>query len=280
MGRKSQITIAAILSLAIASCASEGTPEATNPTPPAPPAASPAKPVAQSQPQSQSFEHPLVSGKNTSQARTTPSLIQSTNGQERVVMVSKGRTDPFAQIVGAPISEISRTETVKPVPILPPLRNRTVAIKPKPKPVMVTKNTAVARLPMVPRRPLAIVPPKDIKPVVPSPKLAAVLPPPVQPEIARAVIVSGVILIGQEPQAIIKMPNEATSRYVQAGQRLSDGVLIKRIDMNNGDKPVVILEQYGIEVARMVGEAPVGSTPSATSTENPVSATTAIPKSS
>ncbi len=101
------------------------------------------------------------------------------------------------------------------------------------------------------------------------------MPPAAQPELARAVIVTGVVLISKEPQAIIKVPDEPTSRYVQAGQRLANGVLIKRIEMNGGSNPIVILEQFGIEVAKMVGEGPVNSTPSATSANgNPISVAT------
>jgi hypothetical protein len=67
-----------------------------------------------------------------------------------------------------------------------------------------------------------------------------------------------VIQIGNEPQAIVKAPNEATSRYVKVGQRLSQGqVLVKRIEMNDGSEPVVILEENGIEVAKMVGDRPI-----------------------
>lgn len=104
--------------------------------------------------------------------------------------------------------------------------------------------------------------------------MVSVLPPPVQPELARAVLVTGVVLIGQEPQAIIKVPNEPTSRYVQAGQRLANGVLVKRIEMNEGSNPVVILEQYGMEVARTVGESPINVASPTTTPENPVSVTT------
>lgn len=58
-------------------------------------------------------------------------------------------------------------------------------------------------------------------------------------------------------------------------QRLANGVLVKRIEMNQGYNPIVILEQYGIEVAKMVGEGAVNSTPSAASaTGNPTSVTT------
>ncbi|MEI2580998.1 hypothetical protein [Scytonema sp. PRP1] len=111
--------------------------------------------------------------------------------------------------------------------------------------------------------------PKVLPQVIPNPALASVLPPP-QPELARTVFVSGVVLIGKEPQAIIKVPNEPTSRYVQAGQRLANGVLIKRIEINEGSEPSVILEQYGIEVARMVGEGIATQTPPTAASGNPV----------
>jgi hypothetical protein len=78
--------------------------------------------------------------------------------------------------------------------------------------------------------------------------------------------------VGSEPQAIIKVPNEPTSRYVQAGQRLANGLLVKRIEMNEGSNPTVILEQYGMEVARMVGEGVNSTQPATAATGNPVSA--------
>lgn len=122
--------------------------------------------------------------------------------------------------------------------------------------------------------------PKVMPGVIPQPDLASVLPPPPQPTLAQAVLVSGVVQVGNQPQAIIKVPTEPTSRYVQAGQRLASGVLIKRIEMNEGSEPIVILEQYGIEVARMVGEAPLGAIePTTASTSNPVSTLPSLSKS-
>jgi hypothetical protein len=121
--------------------------------------------------------------------------------------------------------------------------------------------------------------PKVMPGVIPQPDLASVLPPPPEPKLAQAVLVSGVIQVGNQPQAIIKVPSEPTSRYVQAGQRLASGLLVKRIEMNEGSEPIVILEQYGIEVARMVGEAPMGAIePTTASTENPVSTLPSLPK--
>ncbi|MBW4591824.1 MAG: hypothetical protein KME46_02585 [Brasilonema angustatum HA4187-MV1] len=124
----------------------------------------------------------------------------------------------------------------------------------------------------VPNSALASVTPPQ---AIPNPALASVTPP--QPELAKAVVVSGVLLIGKEPQAIIKVPNEPTSQYVHAGQQLANGVLIKRIEINQGSEPVVILEQYGIEVAKMVGQGLTTQTSPTASGENPVS-NTALPQ--
>jgi hypothetical protein len=66
--------------------------------------------------------------------------------------------------------------------------------------------------------------------------------------------VSGVVMVGGAPQAIVKAPNEETSRHVRVGQRISNGqVLVKRIEMNGGTDPIVIFEENGVEVARAVG---------------------------
>lgn len=97
------------------------------------------------------------------------------------------------------------------------------------------------------------------------------LPPPTT--LARAVEVTGVVQIGAVPYAIVRAPNEPTSRYVRAGQSLSNGaVLVKRIDSFAGLEPTVVLEQNGIEVVRGV-EAPPASddTETAQAPDAPVS---------
>jgi len=282
MGRKNfTIAGAAILLLAIAGCTSEETPQATNPSPPATSA-------VKSPPATQSFNNPVVPGKQVSKvaaATYSPSstLIQPTNATERLVLVSKGRTDPFAQILGQGITLIPNG-TAKPVPNLPPLP----IAKPPVAKVLVAKvppKSAVKSVSLKPQKPqipktaaipkLTPVLPKVLPPVIPSPNLVSVLPKPPEPDLARSVFVTGVVLIGKQLQAIIKVPNEPTSRYVQAGQRLANGLLIKRIEMNEGSNPIVIVEQYGIEVARMVGDAPTNSaTPTTNPGGNPVSQTT------
>ncbi|OCQ89967.1 hypothetical protein BCD64_18695 [Nostoc sp. MBR 210] len=268
MGRKSKIAIATILTLAIAGCASESTPQASTPAPtpeapgtPAPPAAAPAAapPTQAAQP----FNNPVVSTKKvTNVAFTSPTLIQPTDGKTRIDLVTKGRPDPFAQIITPISAEVGKNPNAKQIPRLPPLsvaivKNRKVPI-----------NSAITRKTPIALAGTTTILPKVLPQVVPSNPFGSVLPSTPQPDLAKAVVVTGVVLIGREPQAIIKIPNEPSSRYVQAGQRLANGLLIKRIEMNQGSNPIVILEQYGIEVARMVGEAPTDSTPSVTSAVN------------
>jgi hypothetical protein len=273
MGITSKITIAAILALALAGCASEDTQQAINPVPVP-------KIAKKSPPAAQSFKNPVIPAKQVSQVNlASVNLIQSTNATERrrELVVSKARSDPFAQLFGQTVPGMSKTSG-RPVPVVPklptaslPVRKlptRSIALNPK-------KNN-VSSLPKKVNPTLTSVLPKVLPQVVPNPTL--VLPSPAQPELARAVVVTGVVLISKEPQAIIKVPDEPTSRYVQAGQRLANGVLIKRIEMNQGYNPIVILEQYGIEVAKMVGEGTVKSTSSAASaTGNAISVTTPPP---
>ncbi|MEH2304093.1 hypothetical protein [Nostoc sp.] len=273
MGRNSKITIAAILTLVIAGCASEDTPQAVNPAPIP-------KIVAKSPPTAQSFKNPVIPAKQVSQVTpASVNLIQSTNPTERapLILVSKDRTDPFAQIFGQTVSGMPKTSgTGKPVPILPKLPTASLAGRKLSTPrIALNQKKNIASVPKKANSTFTSVLPKVLPQVVPNPTLVSVLPPAAQPELARAVIVTGVVLISKEPQAIIKVPDEPTSRYVQAGQRLANGVLIKRIEMNGGSNPIVILEQFGIEVAKMVGEGPVNSTPSATSASgNPISVAT------
>lgn len=99
---------------------------------------------------------------------------------------------------------------------------------------------------------------KVLPPVTP-PNIVPDLPKLPEPTQARGIEVTGVVDVGGVPMAIVKVPNEP-DRYVREGQRLANGqVLVKRIEMNRGPEPVVILEQYGIEVARGVGEPPATS---------------------
>jgi hypothetical protein len=97
---------------------------------------------------------------------------------------------------------------------------------------------------------------KLLPPVTPPLKAVPELPKLPEPIQAQGVQVTGVVEVGGVQMAIVKVPNEP-DRYVREGQRIANGqVLVKRIETNRGPNPVVILEQYGVEVARGVGDAP------------------------
>ncbi|MBW4634269.1 MAG: hypothetical protein KME30_20870 [Iphinoe sp. HA4291-MV1] len=245
---------------------------------------------------------------------TTANLIQPTDSTKRLGIVSKGRNDPFAKIViPYSIRVTNPPARAKPVPKLPPLpvarskwhsvivatsknllnqqklnqqkhRINKKAIaqgavafakrlrQEKPIARSTAPQMTHASTEVKPNRTFTHILPKVLPQAIPNPALASVTPS--QPELAKAVFVSGVILVGKEPQAIIKVPNEPTSQYVRVGQQLANGVLIKRIEMNEGSEPVIILEQYGIEVARMVGQGLTTQTPPTAASEgNPVSLT-------
>ncbi|AFY53534.1 hypothetical protein Riv7116_0959 [Rivularia sp. PCC 7116] len=308
MGRRLTITIASIFALAIAGCSGEE--EQVETVAPAP-----NETAENNQGKTENFKDPVVPATQSPTVAKAPStLIQPTNPTERVGVVSKGRSDPFEGII-APVKFATKkpegstiNKPKKAVPVLPPLpsSSRRIASRRRPRSAVISattggssrntvRNSSSGRA--IPKKPPTIVKkpnsnlnpgraasvpvvPKVLPGVIPQPDLASVLPPPPQPKLAQAVLVSGVIQVGNRPQAIIKVPSEPTSRYVQAGQRLASGLLVKRIEMNEGSEPVVVLEQYGIEVARMVGEAAMGaSEPATASTENSVSTLPPLPKS-
>jgi len=251
------IAAATILTtLSLTGCTIGETPTSTN-------TASP-QPTTQQITQPQSLElalnNPMVSARPIRNRESVGTLIPPTNGAERLLVIQKGRTDPFGQIVD------SRTKisvpTLLPLPTiikqqpmnitaksakLSPMRQ-----KPTPKTVLASKSVAKPVTKVV----ALISKSAQPRPMKQKPTKKTILPLAPQPKIARAVVVTGIVLIGEVPQAIIKAPNEPTSRYVQPGQRLMNGVLVKRIEMGQGSNPTVILEEYGIEVVKQVGEKP------------------------
>ena len=90
--------------------------------------------------------------------------------------------------------------------------------------------------------------------VQPKPPLP---PKPPQPVLAKGITVTGLIQVGEVTKIIVKAPEEKYSRYVEAGQYLSNGqVLVKRIE-TKGKNPIVVLEQLGMEVIKQVGDQAV-----------------------
>ena len=200
-----------------------------------------------------------------------PDLISSTDPAQRVQSVQRNRPDPFALIPTTPTVQIPPTPAVaRPVPQLPNLPPRSVpqsgfgpggsrgsgstASRPS--------NPTTSARPNA-NRPGSLAP---IPQLVPENPVAFLPPPPPQPTLAQAVKVTGVVQIGSTVHAIVNAPNEPSSRYVRVGQRLSNGqVLVKRIEMNQGSEPVVVLEQNGVEVQTAVGEGGPATEPTAAS---------------
>lgn len=231
--RKPLLLCAGVLTLWMSGCSAGD--ESVSSTPPT------AKdPVA-----TQAFSKPLVAAKDDGKtASRVAGLLQSTDPTERARQVqaginSKTGKDPFSSIPPIVSFKVPITSTNSPNSPTP---------------------TAPASAPSTPT-PLPAPTPLGQLPTTSKPGSAiAALPPLPEPTLAKSVEVTGVVVVRGVPQAIVKAPNEATSRYVQVGQRLSNGqILVKRIEMNNGSDPVVILEQGGVEVARTVGSPATSS---------------------
>ena len=213
-------------------------------------------------------------GRNQARGIVLPDLISSTDPNQRVQQIESNRPDPFALIPTTPTIELTRDANGQPIQQQPtsssfpgtssgtasaprtPNRNTQTSRTPN-------RNTQTSRSNRSPNRPGTLAPIPNLVGRAPTTPIA---PPPPSPDLARAVLVSGVVQIGNTAFAIVNAPNEPNSRYVKAGQRLSNGqVLVRRIEMNAGSEPVVVLEQYGVEVVRSVesGAPSPSATPAA-----------------
>lgn len=75
-----------------------------------------------------------------------------------------------------------------------------------------------------------------------------------QPTEAQSIRITGIAQVGNSYRVIVEVPGE-TARYVSVGDRIAGGqVLVKRVDFDRLLDPIVILEQFGQEVAKAVGE--------------------------
>ena len=130
---------------------------------------------------------------------------------------------------------------------------------------------SVRGVPTLPSLPIAQVPDLPAIPNIPTPQswrdpnpppprpvaTQPFVPPPPSTDLARGMEVTGVLQVGNQTKIILKAPAEPTSRYVNVGQRVSNGqVLVKRVKFDTGGEPIVIFEQNGIEIAKSVGAIP------------------------
>jgi len=263
------IGLVGAIALTTASCTSESD-VATAPSPVVP------APVVQQPATSQPFgtkANPLVAQK-TPAGDTIPGLIQSTNGNERAKQVQasidgrKGK-DPFAglppRLQQPTVANRQNVPTVNRLPTPPQSVTRrptTTAFNPRtPLPPQGTSRSpqrtsgSPQRIAGSPQRIAGSPQGTGMSPQgTASIPTISTLPPLPSATLANGVQVSGVVMVNGAPQAIVKAPNEETSRHVRVGQRISNGqVLVKRIEMNAGSDPIVIFEENGVEVARAVG---------------------------
>lgn len=263
------VAIASAIAIAVGGCASEET--ASDPAATPAPVASPAAPKPAGSP---AFGKPLVAQKTAAlntPGSTVPGLIQSTNAAERAKQVQasinrglKPNKDPF---VALPVLNLKPRQpntatttagggpTGGGVPSLPGVPN--VGGSREGGAIGVGTSSPVASRPLPPN-PSSPLPNRGNRPgstsLSPNTPSISKLPPLPTATLANTVEVTGVVNVGGIRQAIVKAPNEETSRYVREGQRLSGGqILVKRIDLT-GAEPVVILEENGVEVSRPVGE--------------------------
>ncbi|WP_353259832.1 hypothetical protein [Prochlorothrix hollandica] len=168
-------------------------------------------------------------------------LISATDPTARLQSTAAGRLDPFGR-PNIPI-KVTFPDPPPPEPVAP-----VVAVPGTP------GTPGTPSTPSTPSTPGT--PPVGSSPL-PAPPTLPVNPPPlavVNTSEARAIEVTGVVQAGSLLQAIVRSPDELTSRSVKVGQRLANGaVLVKRIEIY-GSEPVVVFEQSGVEVTRFVGE--------------------------
>ena len=196
------------------------------------------------------FAEPLVPAAPQLAAIARADLIQSTDPDERVQQVTSSRTDPFATVAVPPPPQVTPP---------PPAPDTPTAVGPGAPGAAPQQPAPGAPAPGT-TPPTATAPGTPAPPATP-PRAPGEAAPPLAPlpdlptaTLAQEVTVTGVINIGGENFAIVQSPDEGTSRYVRVGQRLANGVLVKRIDTRGSD-PVVVLEENGIEVSRPVGAA-------------------------
>lgn len=166
-------------------------------------------------------------------------LIRSTDPTERLQAIERERSDPYAYVPVPP---------PPPPAVGPPASNGELGQN-------ADSDTEPPNIP-------------TIDPITPGPIEE---PPPEPPIIASQVEVSGVAHISGELYAIIKAPQEDTSRYVREGDLISNGtILVKRIETDSGGRPVVIFQERGREIARPVGSGTGGQSASAAFQGSPV----------
>ncbi|RZM82476.1 hypothetical protein [Leptolyngbya iicbica] len=178
------------------------------------------------------FEEAMLPGLPTAAEIARAELLPSTDPNERFNEINKERNDPYAFV------------PIPPPPAAPPPAPENGGTSPENQP-----NAGGGGGGISPTQPGGgqnnngtTTPPTEL-PELPEPTV-----------VASQVQVTGVARVNGESFAIVKAPNEPTSRYVRVGDRIANGtVLVKRIENPAGSAPVVVLEERGQEIALPVG---------------------------
>lgn len=204
---------------------------------------------------------PQVTPKQKSQILAQiPQLTPSTSAEERLAQLKEGQRDPFSPLDTHPIvtpGQITITQA-------PPTPTPEVTVKPNPTP------SPIQPLPVIPLPAPNPIPSPQLPTVQPNPSVQAIpqtievaqvqpipTPSPVTPSGAEAVKVTGVAELPDGMRAILKAPDEPTSRYVVAGEFLSNGTIqVKRIEIASSGNPIVVLEENGKEFIKTISDRP------------------------
>lgn len=140
-------------------------------------------------------------------------LIPSTDPSRRLDLLQQGRSDPFTRLASQPAEHL---------PVVSPAQVKAQVPLPPPPP----SETSSAR-------------PNKVE----TP----------QADVARKIAVLGVIQIGNRSYAIIKQPQDVTTRYVTEGQTLSNSsIKVKKISIGSDFGTQVVFEENGTEVSKAV----------------------------
>ncbi|MDX2257274.1 MAG: hypothetical protein NW214_17315 [Pseudanabaenaceae cyanobacterium bins.39] len=176
------------------------------------------------EPVAPTFDTPFVAGQQTQDLIPTTDKEARIQELEQQINSAAGAgkiRDPFTSTV---INPVPKLETLLVKPPAPPKLKPAIVVR-------TTKRTLIAP------------------------------PPPPDTAAAKGTEVTGTMEVSGTIYAIIKAAGESTSRYVKAGQLISNGkVLVKRID-TNAEPPIVVLQQNGVEVLRPVGAPIVQESP-------------------
>lgn len=189
-------------------------------------------------PSPQTFAKPVVPQKlETVTPIKVPGMIPTTDHKTLLMPVAVDSTrDPFA----APTLSTELQATV--------VSQKTIAA-----------TSSISAQPVIPLpQPVRSLPTPQTVSVRPLPAIPVALPPmpPVsQTNLADAIALTGVIQTGNQISAIIE-DADGTSRSVQVGEKLANGaVTVKRINLNSGRDPSIVLIQNGVELIKTVGRS-------------------------